>query len=148
LAELADHRAYLAAELAAAQAAPLSRRKALLAAMLIDAYVDRLFAAGARGGDDVLEHRSRVALSFPALGSIMALCGHKGDVTLLTEAVVVPIDRYGELDVADFMVSLYNSHSVQRMIVITKDGERKDLHSLLAAAAASLDTIAVGPLLI
>ena len=44
-AELAKHLSYLEAEYAAALAAPLSRKRALLVALLVDAFADRLFVA-------------------------------------------------------------------------------------------------------
>ena len=140
MAELADHKAYLDDEMAAAQAAPLSRRRALLVAMLIDTYVDRLFAAEARG-DDILEYRACVARDFPPLGQVMALCGQADGTRLVTEAVAVPLADYGRLSVDDFMVSLYNDHSVQRLLLVTPGGGRQDMLETLAAARAALDHI-------
>lgn len=51
----------------AARAAPLARRKALLVALLIDAFVDRLFAVGGRG-DDILAYRAELVQRFAPLG--------------------------------------------------------------------------------
>ncbi|MCS6760863.1 MAG: hypothetical protein MO846_01765 [Candidatus Devosia symbiotica] len=67
MAKLATHRAYLDAEMQAARAAPLARRKALLVALLIDAFVDRLFAVGGRG-DDILAYRAELVQRFAPLG--------------------------------------------------------------------------------
>ncbi|MDP2782574.1 hypothetical protein, partial [Devosia sp.] len=108
--DLAAHRAYLEAAMQALRAAPLARRKALLAAMLIDAQVDRLFAAGGRG-DDILAYRATMAVRSPDLGRILALCGQGGDTALVIDTVAVPLADYGRLAVEDFMVSLYNDHS-------------------------------------
>ena len=133
---LEAHRAYLEAEWLAAQAAPLSARKAMLVAMLVDAYVDRLFAARP-DAEDILVFRDDTAAGSPALGLIMALCAQRG-VWLVTEAVAVPIADYGALGVEDFMVSLYNDHSVQRLRLVTADGRRHDMLATLREAIAAL----------
>jgi len=135
---LAAHRAYLDSECAASRAAPLSRRKAMLAAMLIDAYADRLFAADARGGD-ILAFRAALASVSPALATIFALCAQReGGPRLAIEAVTVPIAEYATLAVEDFMVSLYNGSAVQRLLVVHPEGGREDAHAVLAAAARAL----------
>lgn len=133
---LRPHRDYLEAEWGAARAAPLSARKARLVAALIDAYVDRLFAADPEAGD-ILEFRAGVAAQSSALGHIMALCA--GRARLVTEAVVVPIADYGALAVEDFMVSLYNDHCVQRLLLVLADGSRADMMETLRDAVAALD---------
>ena len=135
--DLAGHRAYLAEAIAAAQTAPLSRRKALLAAMLIDAHVDRVFAAGG-AGDDILDYRAAVAGRSAPLGLLLRLCGQQGDLELVTEAVAVPIEDYGSLSVEDFMVSLYNDHSVQRLMLVGLDGQPELAHPVLMAAIQRL----------
>lgn len=133
---LEPHRDYLEGVWLAAQAAPLSVRKAMLVAMLVDAYVDRMFAA--RGEiDDILEFRAELAKRWPALGQIMALCSGKGSLTI--EAVTVAIADYGRLPVEDFMVSLYNGHTVQRLRLVRPDGDREDMLPVLAAAITALD---------
>lgn len=120
------------------QAAPLSRRKAMLVATLVDTYVDRLFAADP-DTDDILVHRAETAARSPALGQIMALCaGHTG-LAVVTEAVNVPLSDYGTLDVEDFMVSLYNDHSVQRLLLALPDSARLDMLDVLEEAIAALD---------
>lgn len=118
------------------QQAPLSRRKALLVAALVDAYVDRLFAADVQA-EDVLAFRADVPKKSPALGHIMALCA--GGAQLLTEAVEVPIADYGSLGVEDFMVSLYNQHSLQRLRLVLPDGARLDMLIVLQEAVEGLD---------
>ena len=133
---LEAHRAYLEAEWLAAQAAPLSARTAMLVAMLVDAYIDRLFAARP-DAEDILVFRADTAAGSPALGLIMALCAQRG-VWLVTEAVAVPIADYGALGVEDFMVSLYNDHSVQRLRLVTADGSRHGMLATLREAIAAL----------
>jgi hypothetical protein len=136
LADLASHWEYLEAEWQAAVDAPLSQRKVLLVAMLIDAYVDRLFAAD-HSAEDVLEFRRARAAASPALGLVMQVAMQAG-AQLRTEAVPVPIADYAALAVEDFMVSLYNDHSVQRVVMIASDGERFDAQEILADAMAAL----------
>ena len=124
--------------MAAARAAPLARRKALLVAMLIDAYLDRLFAVG-DGGDDILEFRAAMARRSSPLARIMAPCSARPDVQLVIEAVKIAIADYGKLGVEDFMVSLYNDHSVQRLLLVDADGTRHDMIETMTTAIAALD---------
>jgi hypothetical protein len=135
---LDQHRAYLAAEWRAAQAAPLSRRKAMQVAALVDAYVDRMFAARP-DAEDVLAFRAELAAGSPALGLIMALCAGSTDLAVVIEAVEVPLAEYGALGVEDFMVSLYNDHSVQRLRLALPDGGRRDLLDVLGEAVSTLN---------
>jgi hypothetical protein len=135
LAELARHLAYLRAEHEAAQRAPLSARRALLVAMLVDAYADRLFAAQA-AEDDILAFRTRLAAEAPALALVFDVAA--GRARLVTEAVEVPLADYGTLSVQDFMVSLYNGHSVQRVRLVAADGTRQEAHLVLAEAVDAL----------
>ncbi|WP_193336463.1 hypothetical protein [Devosia beringensis] len=140
--DLGHHRAYLADAVAAAQGAPLSRRKALLAALLIDAQVDRLFAAGGLG-DDILEFRAALAAASPALKLVLDLCAQRAyGPQLVLEALTVPVADYGRLSVEDFMVSLYNDHSVQRLLLLDGDGVRHDVMATLGDALAALDELA------
>jgi hypothetical protein len=135
LAELAAHLAYLRAELEAAQRAPLSARKALLVVMLIDAYADRLFAAQA-AEDDILAFRAQLTAAVPALGLVFDVAA--GRARLVTDAVEVPIADYGTLSVQDFMVSLYNDHTVQRVRIVAGDGTRYEAHMVLTEAVEAL----------
>jgi hypothetical protein len=128
---LGAHLAYLEAEFAAAVAAPLSSRKATLVAQLIDAYADRLFGAQ-QETDDILDFRDLLAARVPELGLVFAL--GRGEARLTTAAMEVPIDEYGTLGVEDFMVSLYNQHTVQRVFLVTPDGTRRPVHGVLAEA--------------
>jgi hypothetical protein len=135
----ADPLLQLDAAVAAARAAPLSRRRAMLAALLLDAEVDRLFAGG-----DILNHRAALAASSPALRLVLELCAMRPDgPALLTESVEVPLAEYDRLDVQDFMVSLYNGHTVQRVRIAAPDGTRHDVHEVLAAALADLRKFSV-----
>ena len=135
---LSAHQAYLEAAVAAAKAAPLSQRKALMAVMLADAFADHRFAAEAAGGD-ILAFRAALAARSGALALVFAIAAHRPDsAQLVTEAVTIPIAEYGSLRVEDFMVSLYNNHTVQRVRIVTPDGERHDVHEVLAEALVAL----------
>jgi hypothetical protein len=141
LPDLGGHFALLVDEFEAAKAAPLSTRKAMLTAMLADAYADRLFAAQSAEGD-ILVFRSGLAERSPALKLVFDLCAIRPDgVRLVTEAVSVPIAGYGTLGVEDFMVSLYSDHTVQRVRIALPDGSRREVHEVLAAATAELDRL-------
>jgi hypothetical protein len=52
--------------------------------------------------------------------------------------VEVAIADYGELSLQDFMVSLYNGHSVQRVRIVAAAGTLHDVHGVLAEAIAAL----------
>ena len=134
---LRAHRDYLEGEWQGLLTAPLSARKARLVAALVDAYVDRLFAA-TPGAEDILAFRAAMSAGSPALGAIMALSGQDG-VQLATEAVAVPIADYGALGVEDFMVSLYNDHTVQRLVLVMADGSRHNMIDTIAAAIGAVD---------
>ncbi len=108
----------------------------MLAAHLLDAYADRLFSARAEPAADVLEFRAGLARAHPALASIFDLVA--GRAELVTEAVEVPIADYGKLGVEDFMVSLDNDHTVQRLRIVGPDGRRQDVHDVLGAAVEAL----------
>lgn len=109
----------------------------MLVAMLIDAQVDRLFAAHSEP-DDILAFRAEAAAGSAALGLVMALASQRG-VRLVTEAVAVPLADYAALPIEDFMVSLYNDHSVQRLRLVTEDGCHHDMLDTLRAAISALD---------
>jgi hypothetical protein len=143
---LKDHFAYLQSALAEARAAPLSQRRTLLVVLLADALVERLFEAWRDGPDDVLAFRAALALRHPALGLIheIALQRESGP-RLVTEAVEVPLEDYPALGIADFMVSLYNQRTVQRVRVALPDGGRRDAHELIAEAAAALSAESAVP---
>jgi hypothetical protein len=121
----------------------LSRRKAMLAAHLVDAYADRLFAARAEPAADVLEFRAGLAEANPALATIFDLVAGRAEV--ITEAVEVPLADYSKLGVEDFMVSLYNGHTVQRLRIVGLDGGRPDVHEVLAGAIEVLRSVHFAP---
>jgi hypothetical protein len=104
----------------------------MLAAMLADAQADWLMP----GGGDILAHRAELAARSPALALIFDLVA--GRATLVTEAVEVPLADYPLLPVEDFMVSLYNDHTVQRVRIATANGDRHDVHAVLADAMEAL----------
>jgi hypothetical protein len=134
---LAQHLAYLEAEFAAALAAPLSVRKARLSIMLADAYADRLFATGNTGAEDILAWRETLGSACPALATIFALAAGRGP-TLVIETVPVPLEAYDTLSISDFMVSLYNDHTVQRIHIALPNAGRLFAHDTLAEAIAFL----------
>jgi len=138
LPDLPTHFAFIEAECLAAKAAPLSTRKAMLAAMLIDAFPDRAFATRA-GVGDILAFRADLAAASPALALIFALCSQRADSPRLAlQSIQIPVPDYAGLPVEDFMVSLYNDHTVQRLLLVEPGGQRSDIHDLLAQGLAAL----------
>lgn len=121
---------------AAARAAPQSRKAAMLAALQLDAAVDAL----ARAGDenDILAGRSALRYRLPALAPILDLAAMDGTILVL-EPVEVALGDYPALGVEDFMVSLYNGRTVPRVLIAWPDGRRQDVHEVLAAALAALE---------
>lgn len=107
----------------------------MLCALLIDAYADRLFAADS-DADDILVFRAALADRSPALAQVFDLCA--GRLRLVTEAVEVPIADYPKLGIEDFMVSIYNDHTVQRVLLASPDGGRQLAHPVLGEAIAFL----------
>ena len=125
------------AAVAAARAAPLSVKKAWLAALLVDAAADALFTARRGGqGEDILAFRADLAAQCAALALVFGVAGRECE--LVTEAVEVR--DYPNLGVEDFMVSLYNGRAVQRVRVVLTDGGRADVHEVLAEALEFLAT--------
>lgn len=122
--------------MAEARAAMLSRKKAMLAAHLVDAFADRLFAALAEPASDILAFRATLATAHPPLALVFDLIA--GRATLVVEPVEIPIADYDKLGVEDFMVSLYNQHTVQRIRLVTADGRREDVHAVLGVAVEAL----------
>jgi hypothetical protein len=136
--ELEQHLSYLREALAAAEAAPLSRRRVMLVVMLVDAYADRLFEASDEG--DLLVFRERLAAGSAALGLVFEIAAQReGGARLVVEAVEVPIADYARLSEPDFMVSLYNGASVQRVRVALADGGRVLALTVLREAAGALE---------
>ncbi|MEP7241203.1 MAG: hypothetical protein ABI697_09995 [Devosia sp.] len=121
----------------AARAAPQSRRKAMLAVLLLDAAVDEAFVRS--GESDVLEFRARLATTHRELGLVMEVAAmREGGPRLVLEPVEVAVADTPALGVEDYMVSLYNDRTVPRVLVAPADGGRRDVHALLAAAMDEL----------
>ena len=136
---LDEHLALIVAEHRQAVAAPLSSRKALLVAVLLDHFADRVFAQFRTGmpdflpvADDLPAWRAKLASQSAALAAIFAL--GSGHAHLRIDAIEVPIADYPALAVEDFMVSLYNGNSVQRVMLVGADGVAVLAHDILAAA--------------
>jgi len=124
----------VAAALAALDAAPLSRRKAMLAALLLDAEIDRRCA-----GTDLLAARAALAAAHPALAHIMALAAlREGGPRLVLAQVAVSAAAYSQLSEADYMVSLYNGATVPRLMLALPDGTQHDALATLHEAAEAL----------
>lgn len=51
----------------------------------------------------------------------------------------MPIGNYDRLSVENFIVSLYNDHSVQRLQLVSADGRRHDMLDTLTDAISALD---------
>jgi hypothetical protein len=118
LAELKDYWPFLRDAVQTSREAPLSRRKAMRAVVLIDGLLDKISESGAVG-DDLPEARRAIAAKWPSLAVIMDLAGVERDgPSLVVMEQEVPLKRYQDLAVEDFMVSLYNNHCVQRLVVI------------------------------
>lgn len=145
---LADHFALIEAELADLDAHPLSARQARLVMTLIDKFADRVFLARraqhpdrvveteGRTIEDVIAWRDFLRAQCPALGAIFDLCAVPPRAALETRAVEVPIADYPNLSTADFMVSLYNGNTVQRVLLVLPGGEAKPAREVIAAAMA------------
>ena len=130
---LAEHFALIEEEVAAAAAAPLSLRRARLCVDLCDVFADRVYGAAGSGSaavygcEDVLAFRNRVRAECVALATIFD--AGAGRVALELRPVEVPASEFPGLTVEDYMVSLYNSNGVPRVML----GDRV-VHEVLADA--------------
>jgi hypothetical protein len=139
---LLEHLALIDDENRMSLAAPLSRRKAMVVAVLLDQYADRVFAAyrtlapaKVYFAEDVLAYREALASRSPALAMIFGLCALKpGSPMLRLATVEVPILDYHLLTVEDYMVSLYNRNTVQRLVIALADGTLVLAHEVLREA--------------
>ncbi len=121
------------AALAAFEGAPLSRKRAMLAVLRVDAAIGE-------GTEDVLAARAAVARKEPALGVVMELAAmREAGPRLVVEAVTVPEAEVGALSEADYMVSRYNGGTVQRVRIAWPDGRRADALATLRQAVAALE---------
>ena len=117
--------------LATLEASPLSRKKAMLLALLIDAVIEA-------GADDPLA--ARAAVTHPALATVMELAAMREEgPRLVLEAITVSAAEAATLREADYMVSLYNGATVQRVRIAWPDGRREDALTLLRRAVAALE---------
>ena len=122
----------IAVALSEFESAPLSRKKAMLVVLLLDAAIGE-------SAEDPLAHR-RAATNDPALAVVMDIAAmREGGVRLVLEPVGVTPAEAGVLREADYMVSLYNGATVQRVRVAWPDGRRADALALLRQAAAALE---------
>ena len=143
---LADHFALVDAEYQASLKALLSIRQAWLVAMLIDHLPDRVFAAYREtapekifNAEDLPAYRGILRQKSPALATLFDLCAMRPEgPTLKVVAVEVPIAEYHKLSVEDFMVSLYNQNSVQRVVVAWGDGRQTMAHEVLGEAVSGV----------
>ena len=113
------------------QAAPLSARKAMLVAALVDAYVDRLFAARPR--------RTTFWSSAPDMAPVTGAGPGHGAVlpaaaTLVTEAVAVPIADYGALSSRTSWSASTTTTACSGCGWCAPDGERIDMLETLREA--------------
>jgi hypothetical protein len=132
---LEQHFSYLEAAVAEARAAPLSLRKARLAIALLDAYVDRLYAAVPGGAEDILAFRTKQAETSPPLALILAIAeARPGAPELRLETSPLAASDYPHLSEAEFMVSLYNAATVPRLLIRTPAGASRDVHAVLRDA--------------
>ena len=139
---LAEHFALIEEEYRASLEAPLSARRAMLVVVLLDQFADRVFAAHRAQGpekvlfaEDVLAYRAALADRSPALAAIFSLCALKPEGPVLqVVAIEVPIADYPQLPVEDYMVSLYNKNTVQRVVIALPDGRQTLAHGVLAEA--------------
>ena len=116
--------------LAALEASPMSRKKAMLLVLLIDAAID-----GASEGD-LLVHRQTLADSSPALALVMEIAAMREDgPRLAVEAAEAP-----PLSEAEYMVSVYNAGTVPRLMIVAGREVNEALPVLRQAAAALAGT--------
>jgi hypothetical protein len=118
--------------LAALEQSPLSRKKALLLALLIDAAIEA-------GADDPLAARAAAA-SDAALALVMELCAMREEgARLVLETVAITAADAATVREADYMVSLYNAGTVQRVRISWTDGRRENALAVLRQAVAALE---------
>lgn len=133
------HLVLIEAELALFVSHPLSTRQARLVAALLDVMPDRVYAARRESAGSILfatdraDYRRKVLAASPAMALIAALA--EGQARLATIAYRVPAEAVEQMDVRDFMVSLYNDQTVPRL-VLERDGEQTLATELFAQAAA------------
>jgi len=141
--DLAAYWHLLQQEYRASRAAPLSMRRALLVTALLNNLPDRVFEAersrisALDGAEDLPAYRALLRSRSAALGTISDVANQQanGPRLELTQ-VSVPLEAVGTLAVEDFMVSLYNDHKVQRVVIATAEGTHALAHEVFAEAIA------------
>jgi hypothetical protein len=97
------------------------------------------------GAEDLPAYRALLRQHFPALGTLFDLCAFRpGGPRLLIKTVEVPLADYPRLSVEDFMVSLYNRHTVQRVMLVGADGTQTLAHVLLGDAVKAAEALFEG----
>ena len=149
---LGGHFALIEDEYRAALKAPLSARKVLLVVALLDNFTDRVFAAFRStspekvfGAEDLPAFRAVLGKGSLALALIFDLGAMRPDgPRLVTRAVEVPIADYPRLSVEDFMVSLYNRNTVQRVLIATPDAADRLALDVIGEAIAWWQAFGIG----
>lgn len=101
----------------------------MLLALLIDRAVDE------SSSGDLLRHRRQVATG--DLATVMMVAAMKDDgPRLVVDAV--PLEDPTAVSEADYMVSVYNGGTVQRVQIAWPDGRREDALPVLRGAAAAV----------
>lgn len=107
----------------------------------MDAFLDRI-AEATGGSTDILEFRRQAGAGSPALARMMRLACHVADGPNLSVGEhAVPIEHYGALAVEDFMVSLYNGHTVQHLVILETDGAEVPALAEMDSAMSALDKL-------
>jgi hypothetical protein len=140
---LADHFALIRAETADLDAHPLSARQTKLVLTLLDKFADRVYLARRDTAPeklapaaDIIAWRDALRARCPALASIFDACAVPPAAELVTAAVEVPLADYPRLSTADFMVSLYNGHTVQRVLLTAPGGTTRPARDVIGEALA------------
>lgn len=123
-------------------AAPLSVRQVRLVLAMLDMLPAHAFA-GFRsepglvdGAEDLPAYRSRLAQRAPALRLIFEGGEIDGGSRLRLGPMPVTEGMLMTLPVEDFMVSLYNDNTVQRVFIGARDGSLRLAHEVLGEAMA------------
>jgi len=140
---LAEHFALILAETADLDAHPLSARQTRLVLTLLDKFAERVYFALRETAPeklapaaDVVAWRDLLRSRCPALGAIFDACAVPPAAELMTAAVDVPLADYPRLSTADFMVSLYNGLTVQRVLLVSAAGETRLARAVIDDALA------------
>lgn len=139
---LHDYFQLVADEHEASIGAPLSLRRATLAAVLLNNLPDKVFAAyRATAPDKVMnaldlpEYRAHVEAACPEIRTLHALCRFDDESPrLVREAVAVPEIDTTKLALGEFMISLYNDIAVQTLLVHFADGSSARFHDVTTPA--------------